>query len=438
MFISNIINEIITKYTSVVFSFLNSILISRLLSDTGRGDYALYTNVIQLSLLLFSFSLSTSFINKIAKAELDVPKSFSLVCLYYTIVGSGFYIIIDLFNLGPILYNMGESIELILIFSVLTFYFSSLNTIFFGIFYGMKKVKGPNAIKLISVISFSTLIFITLFFEFGSFEGFLILIKIQCLIQLSQFLFFVVWYSFNSKFPFTIRVFKDINHSILVLKDLFSSSKLVYISGILMFLIYRLDFWIVDHFKSKEELGVYSLAVQLSQFILILPSAIEGINLSEVSSNPKKGIVSSNWSIKVTIYISILFSIAIFLFTFFFVESVFGPEFKNVVFSLGILLVGISFFSPVSIISSYLIGIDKFKVNVIAVLIALVLSVFLDFLLIPNMGIVGASIATSIAYLFITVILMNKFLSYSNQNLSQVILISNSEIHQIKNLILKL
>ena len=65
------------------------------------------------------------------------------------------------------------------------------------------------------------------------------------------------------------------------------------------------------------------------------------------------------------------------------------------------------------------------------------LTLIFDFILIPEFGIVGASIATSIAYITLISILMKFFLKITDQNLLSLLTIKKDEIIAIKHLIYK-
>jgi stage V sporulation protein B len=437
VFISNIFNEIITKYSSVIFNFINTILVTRLLSDEGRGQYALYTNFIQFVLLFLSFSVSSSIINKVSNNKIKVGEVLISLLVYFSVVSVLISLIINYLGLSESIFRTNQNIIFILIIAVFNLFVLAINTVFFGLFYGLKSVKVPNLIKLSTVILFSVLVFFATYLERTPHQAYLIIIVIQLFVQIFQLISFSIWLLFNNKMYLNFKFNLGIKKIVSTLKDLFSFSRLVYIATLLMFFVYKIDFWIVDYYLGKKELGVYSLAVQLSQFILLLPAAIEGINLSEVSSDKEKGLKTTTWGIKAVFYGSVISSSLLFLFSYLLVDKIYGVEFIDSIKCLGILLLGIVPFTPASVISSYLIGIDRFKINLFAVIFSLGLTLIFDFILIPEFGIMGASIATSIAYITLISILMKFFLKITDQNLLSLLTIKKDEIIAIKHLIYK-
>ena len=157
--------------------------------------------------------------------------------------------------------------------------------------------------------------------------------------------------------------------------------------------------------------------------------------MSEVSSNKEKGLKTTSWAIKIIFYGSIISSGILFLTSYLLIDIIYGIEFHESIISLGILLLGIAPFAPASIISSYLIGVDRFKINLYAVIFSLGLTLILDFMLIPEYGIIGASIATSIAFITIITVLMAYFLKITDQKLKTILTIKKEEIITIRNLI---
>ena len=437
MFLTNLFNEIITKYASVVFNFINTIFVTRLLSDEGRGQYALYTNFIQFILIFLSFSVSSSVIHKIANKKIKTGEALLSLGFYFLIISISAIFVIYYFDLSQYVFRTSKNLVFILIVAIANFFTVALNTIFYGISYGLKDIKIPNLIKLSTIILFTLFVLFANFFERTPHQAYMLIIIIQLFVQLLQLFSFCIFYGFKREVTLDFFLLSKVKKIYQLLKELFSFSRLVYIATILMFFVYKADFWIVDYFLGKKQLGIYSLAVQLSQFILLLPAAIEGINLSEVSSNKEKGLKTTSWAIKITFYGSLISSGILFITSYLFVDVIYGVEFHDSILALGILLLGIVPFAPASVISSYLIGINRFKVNLYAVIFSLALTLVLDFLLIPIYGIIGASIASSIAYLTIIGVLTIFFLNITNQKLISILIIRTEEIKMMKNLIFK-
>ena len=160
MFLSNVFNEIVTKYTSVIFSFINTIFVTLLLSDEGRGQYALYTNSVQFILLFLSFSVSSSLINKIANNKIKTGEALLSLITYFLIISFVVVSIVYYFDFSQDIFRTSQNIVFVLIIAVTNFFASALNTVFFGVSFGLKNIKVPNLIKLGTIILFTLLVFL--------------------------------------------------------------------------------------------------------------------------------------------------------------------------------------------------------------------------------------------------------------------------------------
>jgi len=90
----NIKLNIVFQYSNTLLNFLVSIFLTRILSDSGRGEYALYSNFIALSVLFFSFSITSGLINKISSKQLSINSAFRISIIYFFIAVVFFSIIL--------------------------------------------------------------------------------------------------------------------------------------------------------------------------------------------------------------------------------------------------------------------------------------------------------------------------------------------------------
>ena len=76
----------------------------------------------------------------------------------------------------------------------------------------------------------------------------------------------------------------------------------------------------------------------------------------------------------------------------------FGEAFADSAWAVWLLLPGIVTFSVARVLSMYLLGRNQLRIDLLASFVGLVVTLALDFLLIPHYGFRGAAIASSIAY----------------------------------------
>ena len=85
-----------------------------------------------------------------------------------------------------------------------------------------------------------------------------------------------------------------------------------------------------------------------------------------------------------------------------------------------VLFIGVVLFAPLSIISAYLAGINKYVYNLVVSLIGVVVCILLDIFLIPRYGIMGACMAFAGSYLVISVLLIYYFSKIGQVSLKEL------------------
>jgi len=82
----------------------------------------------------------------------------------------------------------------------------------------------------------------------------------------------------------------------------------------------------------------------------------------------------------------------------FVIPFLYTHEFQASVIPFQILLGGMFFSSLTKTLSSYIFAVGKVKINLLATVVGVIITLILDFTLIPRYGIIGAAWATNITY----------------------------------------
>jgi O-antigen/teichoic acid export membrane protein len=165
------------------------------------------------------------------------------------------------------------------------------------------------------------------------------------------------------------------------------------------FLVYRIDQGILAYMVSAEQLGLYIVAVGLTERLRLLPNAIAIAFLprlaNEMSSRqfqvPMVFRCATIISAGSMLVIAVLCIPAILL--------AFGMEYSGSITSFLFLLPGVAALGPASVIFSDLLVREKPKYSVWIGYSVLTVNIILNFCLIPFMGIAGAALASTISYL---------------------------------------
>ena len=170
-----------------------------------------------------------------------------------------------------------------------------------------------------------------------------------------------------------------------------------FLANMLFFLLTRLDFWILEYYHGKEQLGIYALAVRIVQLMLILPGLLSSIMLPGIASQTLDvRTVHRIFRLLNTLNLAVV--LVLILLATRIIPFVFGADFRQSSAILMILLPGMLFLSAQTMLATYFAGRRQVRTNVFSTALALLIAVLLDLLLIPSMGATGAALASSVSY----------------------------------------
>lgn len=204
-----------------------------------------------------------------------------------------------------------------------------------------------------------------------------------------------------------------------------------YLGNFVQFLNYRLDVFIVNYLSGRDALGLYTLAVSLGQMIWLVSKAAATVLLPNIAALQEAAAANAQRTAQITriaFAISLALALLLALFAAPLVPWIFGEDYRPSVAPLLWLLPGIVAFSVANVIASYLAGIGKPRLNLYVALAGLVVTIVLDLLLIPSLGIVGAAIASTLSYTTSTVIILWLFRRESGLSVQQALLTTREDI----------
>ncbi|MCX6305246.1 MAG: polysaccharide biosynthesis C-terminal domain-containing protein [Bacteroidetes bacterium] len=182
-----------------------------------------------------------------------------------------------------------------------------------------------------------------------------------------------------------------------------SMVKLGLVNAIAIFIMqlnYRLDILMLKKLSTLEEVGFYSLAMQIAEQLWHIPYAIESIVLSRsANTHDDKFVHRTVASIfRVSLLIGLLSGLVIFLIAPWLVPLVFGQAFVKSVAMIQVVLPGILILVGFRILNSRLTGMGKPQIAIYTFMPALVINFILNLFLIPRFGGIGAAWSTNVSY----------------------------------------
>ena len=218
----------------------------------------------------------------------------------------------------------------------------------------------------------------------------------------------VVGLVFITKF---LSYFTDINFKNLIKEDfnkeiLRFSIPLMFVSAIGI-IMHWVDIVMLGILSNATDVGMYHPIDRTAGLVRMILFAFAGIFAPIFSEHYfKKNMLGMKESYQSSSKYILTFSLPVFIFLFVFANPMlllFGSEFQNAV-ALKILLTGIFIQTIFGLGSSTLSMSGNTKFNLFNVSIALILNISLNYILIPQYGIVGAALATAIALFILSIL----------------------------------
>jgi len=192
-------------------------------------------------------------------------------------------------------------------------------------------------------------------------------------------------------------------------KKLFSFSWPLMLASIIHIFLYRIDILMIGYFMDQINVGIYNAAVPIGQLLtviissftpLLLPVMTEYFAHDDITNLNNTFTLSTKWIFLLTIPV---FSLMVF-FPDFFLVVIFGKNFLEASTVLQIIAFGFLLSASVGPTGNLLVVVGKTHLNMINNLIAIVINIILNLLLIPQIGIYGAAVASAFSYAFLNIL----------------------------------
>ena len=184
----------------------------------------------------------------------------------------------------------------------------------------------------------------------------------------------------------------------------------------IQFLNYRLAYFFIEEWLGKSPLGVFSVAVSITEAIWVVSKSMSVIHFSSVVNNPnqKENIRLTNRSALQSLWISLIVVVALVLTPQSLFLFIFGSEFAEVKQLTLYLIPGIIAISVSNLWGHYFAGVGKLKILRDKALLGLIATLVLSIILIPTYQLLGACISINISYIVSSGYLWYKFRQETN------------------------
>ncbi len=362
----------------------------------GPEKFGILNYVLSLIGILYIFSalgLEPIIVKKIVENKKDKNLILS-TSLILRLLSSFFcylilFIFLNLFNFNQELLDYTLIIALTLVLKSTEVFFSYFNARLLS--------------KMVIISQFVGLIFLVIF------QVFLLINKLDLIYFFWSYLFevfivsaliMIIYFKKNSIdgfFTFKLKLAKN-----LLLK-----SWPILFSGIGIIIYMRIDQIMLGNMINQQSVGIYSAAVRISEIWHFIPKiiliSITPYLINFYNKNINKFEIEIIKFLKLNIFISILISLIIFLFSEIIVNTLFGSNYAG---SISIVKIHIwsTIFVSIGVISSqwYILSNNQ-KYNFIYIFLGAIMNILMNFYLIPIYGVNGAAFATLISYSSVTI-----------------------------------
>ena len=393
-FKKNIIGTLSRQGIVTVLQFFTVVLIARSLGPEGTGLYSMAVLLPTMLVNMFNLGIAPATIYFISRKEISALDSFTLnlkCALQLSFLGV--LVAVPILSVGAD-YLLPNVPNTLIVLGLISFPIILINSYLQAIILGLEDYKKYNILPIISSAVIIIGVSISLYyFELGityavfSYIAGNLISLIVC-----------VWC--------VLRKIKDTNNtSVKSIKG--NRAKILnygwksYLSNLLAFLNYRLDFFLVNFFLGPIAMGLYVVAVQLSEALWVLSRGICTVLFPRMSAlyddlNERWALMQKSYRL-VMLFTSLL-GIFLILFLYYFLTPIFGEKYINSLPIFIYLLPGVIFGAGSRVQANFIAASGKPEWNMYVGLAVLVINVLGNLLLIPIWGLKGAAIATSIGY----------------------------------------
>jgi O-antigen/teichoic acid export membrane protein len=380
-----IIGDVIFRLISLVVT----IYLARYLGTEGFGKYSFVFAYLAFFGVITDLGIQAILVRDISRDPASAPKLFGntyIIRLILTI----FAVTLPMIVINLMSYP-ADTTTCIYIAAV-TLLFISFSEFYDAIFRANLKMEYSIIAKLaFKVLSAGLILWII--FSHGT------LMQVIIALVFSEMVKTLINYSFSRKF---VRPRFEIDFGLW--KYLFKEALPLALSNIIWVIYYRIDVVMLSIMMGDAEVGLYSAAYKLCEpFSLIsyaLLVSLFPIMSASFKTSEERLIKSYRLSFKYILIITLPIAVGISILSDKFIFLIYGAEFSGSAIALKILILGFVFSSATAIFWNVLVSTGKQKLGAYTTALSAFGNIALNFVLIPLMSYVGASIASVLTAFF--------------------------------------
>ncbi|MBN2744985.1 MAG: polysaccharide biosynthesis C-terminal domain-containing protein [Marinilabiliaceae bacterium] len=378
MQIKVILKTIFSRTGIVVLNFLIVLITTRIWGAEGRGNISIVMADISLIVIVNNVFTSSSISYFTPRMQIYGVWIVSMAWIVFFSTVLSFFLS---FVLGH------ESIITLLFLSVLI----SLTNFNLSVILGQQKVDLYNILSFfIPLVSLVLTIITWYFFSDHDYQLFLGIYAFSYIVILG--LSFYV-----NRANFTIHTMMSIRR----IKPVFFYGLKNELSYFFQFLNYRFTYFVLPFYVEMKQIGVFSIAIAISESIWIISKSIAIVNYSIIinSDNHVENIRMTQRTTLLSFSVTALIVLILWLIPSLWLSLLFGDEFEDLKLYVMILTPGILIMSASNIMGHYLAGIGQLRALIIKSFLGFIVTLLFFFVFAPILGVVGACITINVSHI---------------------------------------
>jgi O-antigen/teichoic acid export membrane protein len=430
-FLSNSIITLTRQVLGIIIGIILIIVVARALGPDGNGDYTMVTYVPLMLMTFLNLGINSSTVYFVSRKKMSINEAYSMniiAAIALSIISIIIGAIILYFFSGAKIFNKID--PNLLYISLLSLPGIFLMTFLQTILQGMQHFKSYNtALVVQQMATLLSLILLLFIFPLGL-MGTLLSFIIGYVCSVIYMVYFLIRYS-EATFSFSYFSWGS-------MKEVLSYGIKAHVSNIMTFLNYRLGTFLLAYFLTNYAVGVYTVAVNVGERLSIFSQSISQVLLPRIASSNEeedRNKITSMVSRFIMILVVVL-AIIVFIFADWICHLLFGYKYPESPELLRWLLPGVTVLAVEKILSNDLAGRGKPELNMYVSFFNVAITLILNLILIPTIGVAGAAISSSITYIASFIIKCWIYKKETKMNFKDFLVISKSDFILIKKIYL--
>ncbi len=388
--ISNIIITMGRQLSVGLLQLLFVIAIARMLGPEGNGIYSVALLLPGLLVNMLNLGVGPANVYYVASGKRDMAAAYSSSMILAPIISVlGFIIGATLIEFYSEAWFPGVP-DIILWLAILAFPIGIFQLYLLSLLQAQHQFRQYNLVLLFAPIV--NLIMLALLYLFDYVD-----LKVMMLVQLAGGggSLGLTFYFMRGK-RIICQKGKQFNH----IKEVVNYGYKAHLSNILAYFYYKADLFSVNILVNPASAGIYAIAVQLSERLWLISQAVSTVLLPRLA-----GMTEEDKRKKLTpvIFRLVLLFTSLMAILFWFVgklliDLIFGSEYLQSYEVIQYLLPGIVVTSGSRVLANDIAARGRPDLNMYTSVFVLIINIIGNIILIPWLGVVGAALATSIAY----------------------------------------